>query len=185
VHRRVTKMSSISSVVGSARGQSHHSKTGNLGGPAKRIEKELTSFLDEKGLSAEKHSSIHSDLQDSIQAALGSGGPPSPAKIQDAVQDVLDKHGLDSREFLSKMQLAFRSGSENKVGQTSVSTSSGVDSLETLLEFLAERAEDKVVNDGGELNSEKGNDSGSESNDSDPSNETRLLSASSVFDVEA
>ena len=57
--------------------------------------------------------------------------------------------------------------------------------MDTLLEFLAERAEDKELNDGGKVSSEKGNDSGSESKDSDPSNKTRLLSASSVFDMEA
>jgi hypothetical protein len=120
-----TKMSSISSIVGSELGQAYHAKTGNLGGPAKRIEKELTSFLDKKGLSAEKQSRIQADLQDSIQTALGSGGLPSPAKIQDAVQNVFEKHGLDSREFLGNGHSAIGSGSQSNADYPSVSATSG------------------------------------------------------------
>ena len=69
--------------------------------PKQRFEKELDSFLQSQGLSAEQQTQVKQDLKQAVQANFQSGF--QPGQIKNTVQGVLDQHGLDGKSFTSKL----------------------------------------------------------------------------------
>ena len=178
-------MSSVSSLGGSFGGSNINGAQSNrLGGPAKKIEKELNSFLDSKGLSAEQQASIKSDLQESIQASLRSGGPPNPAKIQESIKGVFEKHGLDGAEFTSKLPSI---GDGRPGGDGSVKNSAETDYLESLLEMLDERAakSKKITNESSGSSTSVEGESAQATNRTSNSRSSLSIGEASIFDVQA
>jgi hypothetical protein len=133
-------MSSVSPVGGSYSANAFQSSRSS--GPGKQIEKELTDFLQTKGVSARDQTNIKSDLQDAVQSSLNRGGRPDLSKIQDAIKGVFDKHGIDGNEFLKQLP----SGLGRPGPGFGAKGTSGNDTIKTLLEFLTQEAKDSKAN---------------------------------------
>jgi|GEM_PF-3009650 hypothetical protein len=96
-------MSSISSVSGSSYIRQSQGTQGRHGNPAQRLEKDLTAFLNDQGVSAEDQKSILSEIKEGLSSAASSGGRPDPSKFQEIVQKVLDDHGLKGSDFIDSL----------------------------------------------------------------------------------
>ena len=107
-------MSSISPLGGSFGGPTNicGSQSSHHGGPAKKFDANLTSFLQSKGVSADEQKSIKSDLVDAIKSTLSSGTTPDPTSIQKTIEGVLDKHGVDGSEFVNNLPQPPSSGQQ-------------------------------------------------------------------------
>ncbi len=94
-------MSSISSIglsfqasaVGSSRGSN----------PARRLEQDLSKYLSAKGVSSDDQSTIQDEIKQAIASSTSDGSRPTPSTVQSAVKSVLDKHGLQGDDFVSKI----------------------------------------------------------------------------------
>lgn len=129
-------MSGISSVGLAGANRFGGVQVGHYEDPARQIEKELTSFLNTKGVSAEDQAAIKTDLQNALESSVG-GGRPDLSKIKDAFNEVLGKRGLDGNEFVQKLPQP-PGGSK---GQGAAGGTGEYDYLKSLLDFLAEPSE--------------------------------------------
>lgn len=96
-------MSSISSVSGSSYVRQANGSHGRHSSPAQRLEKDLTAFLNDQGVSAEDQKSILAEIKEGFSSATSSGGRPDPTTFKEIVQNVLDDHGLKGTDFIDSL----------------------------------------------------------------------------------
>jgi hypothetical protein len=96
-------MSSISPVGGSGSSPSIDSSQFSRSNPARQFDKDLTKFLESKGVSSEEQANIKDDLKKSLTETIQSGGRPDPSKFSNSIKSVLDKHGVDGSEFTKSL----------------------------------------------------------------------------------
>ena len=94
-------MSSISSISQSFQISAAHSA--RSGSPARRLEQDLSKYLSAQGVSTDDQSTIQDEIKQAIASATTEGSRPEPATIRSAVKSVLDKHGLNGDDFVSKL----------------------------------------------------------------------------------
>lgn len=96
-------MSSISSVSSSAYARLASGINGRPASPAQRLEKDLTAFLNDRGVSAEDQKAILAEIKEGLSSASSSGGRPDPSTFKEIVQSVLDDHGLKGTDFIDSL----------------------------------------------------------------------------------
>jgi hypothetical protein len=111
--------------------------SGRSAGPVKAFDKELTSYLQEQGLSDDQQASIKGELRQAIQSTLTSGSRPEPGKLKSTIQGVLDKHGVDGKAFIDKIPTP----TSGAIGVGNIGETSKDDNLSELLELLGEQVE--------------------------------------------
>ena len=96
-------MSSVSPIGGSGGSSGIDSAQFARGNPAKQFDKDLTKFLESKGVSSDEQANIKEDLKKSLSESVQAGGLPDPSKISNSIKTVLDKHGVDGDEFTKSL----------------------------------------------------------------------------------
>jgi hypothetical protein len=107
---------------------SQNASSQRSGTHGKKLEKDLTDFLQGLGVSQQEQTAIQSEIKDALQANGKANGRPDFSKLKDSIKSVLDKHGIDGSKFTQSLPAPPQGAGANEgTDRDSLSFSSSID----------------------------------------------------------
>ena len=94
----------ISPTQRTSNAQSSQAQSGgrpSKGGPGGKLEKDLSNYLTEQGVSSDKQAAIKTQLKEAITELQSSGLAIDPTQVKAALSEILTENGLDGETFVS------------------------------------------------------------------------------------